>query len=130
MLTPTIVAAALVAGAPTSLAAMRWEKRVLLVSAAHADDPALAQQRRILQGWAAGARDRDLVLVEIVGDRVRGVGDPAAMLRRRYSLPATGFSAVLIGKDGGAKTRSRTPIDGATLQAVIDAMPMRRNGER
>jgi hypothetical protein len=130
VLLPTLFAAALAASAPSSLAAMTWEKRVLLVSAERADDPLLLRQRRLLEGWANGARDRDLVLVEVIGDRVRGVDEPAAALRRHYSLPANGFAMVLIGKDGGVKRRAAKPIDVATLQAVIDAMPMRRNGER
>lgn len=130
VLLPTLFAAATAVSAPSSLAAMTWQKRVLLVSAERADDPLLLRQRRLLKDWATGARDRDLVLVEVIGDRVRGVDEPAAALRRRYSLPATRFAVVLIGKDGGVKRRAATPIDVATLKAVIDAMPMRRNGER
>lgn len=34
------------------------------------------------------------------------------------------------GKDGGGKLRSRIPVTAASLEAAIDAMPMRRAGER
>jgi hypothetical protein len=106
VLLPTLFAAAL-ASAPSSLAAMAWQKRVLLVSAQRADDPLLLRQRRLLEDWATGARERDLVLVEVIGDHVRGVDEPAAALRRRYSLPTTGFAVVLIGKDGGEAARGQ-----------------------
>lgn len=120
----------LAAVSPGDVAAMRWEKRVLLVSASGPDDAALAAQRRIVARWKAGAVERDLALVEIIGDRVTGASDAAAALRRRYRLSPRGFTAVLIGKDGGSKLRARAPIAAATLEETIDAMPMRRAGGR
>jgi hypothetical protein len=125
-----MLSAALMAAAPSSLAAMRWEKRMLLVSAPDARDPGLIEQRRIIRGWKAGADERDLVLVEIVSDKVAGASDNAAALRHRYRIPATGFSVVLIGKDGGIKLRERQPVTAAAIEATIDAMPMRRGEAR
>ncbi|WP_445191545.1 DUF4174 domain-containing protein [Sphingomonas sp. Tas61C01] len=120
----------LIAAAPAAIAALKWEKRVLLVNAADARDPLLDEQRRIIAAWKANADDRDLAVVEILGNEVHGVSDTAAALRRRYRLPAAGFAVVLIGKDGGAKLRESRPIPAATLQGTIDAMPMRRDGQR
>ena len=131
MMTPTLaIAAALAAAAPSSIAAMRWEKRILIVSAPGDGDHALGEQRRILQSWRAGAADRDLVVVEIVGGSVSGATDGAAALRRRYAIPAEGFAVVLIGKDGGAKLRAARPVRSERLAATIDAMPMRAAGSR
>ncbi|RMB54422.1 uncharacterized protein DUF4174 [Sphingomonas sp. PP-CE-3A-406] len=124
---PVFLAVAL-AASPT-VTQMKWERRVLIVSAPTAGDPALAEQRRILVGWKIHAAARDLTVVEIVGDTVRGASDPAAALRRKYHLPAT-FTAVLIGKDGGEKLRSAKPFPAAALEATIDAMPMRQAGQR
>ncbi len=112
-----------------TIAQMKWERRVLIVSAPTAEDPALAEQRRILVGWKTHAAARDLTVVEIVGDTVRGASDPAAALHRKYHLPTT-FTAILIGKDGGEKLRSAKPFPAATLEATIDAMPMRKAGQR
>ncbi len=123
---PLLLAVAL--AAPT-IAQMKWERRVLIVSAPTAEDPALAEQRRILTAWKTSAAARDLTVVEIVGDTVRGASDPAAALRRKYHLPAT-FTAILIGKDGGEKLRSAKPFPAAALEATIDAMPMRKAGQR
>lgn len=129
MLHPLLLLSLLAAPA-TEVAAMRWEKRVLLVRASGANDPSLLAQRRILQRWRAGAAERDLVLVEVQGETVVGASDTAAQLRRRYRLPATGFMVVLIGKDGGVKLRQTRPIAAAALEETIDAMPMRRSGKR
>jgi hypothetical protein len=124
---PLLLAIAL-AASPT-VAQMKWERRVLIVSAVNAGDAELAEQRRILAAWKTNAAARDLTIVEVVGDTVRGVGDSAAALRRRYHLP-TAFTAILIGKDGGEKLRSAKPFPAAALEATIDAMPMRKAGQR
>ena len=124
---PLLLAIAL-AASPT-VAQMKWERRVLIVSASTAEEPALAEQRRILGAWKTHAAARDLTVVEIVGDTVRGASDPAATLRRKYHLP-TSFTAIMIGKDGGEKLRSAEPIAPEVLAEAIDAMPMRRAGER
>lgn len=94
-------------------------KRVLLVFAPRADDPSLLAQQRILAGAKAGTGERDLVLVP-------AVGADATALRRRFEVADGSFTALLIGKDGGTKTRSGQPIAARTLFLTIDAMPMRR----
>ncbi len=125
---PILLAAAL--AAPTTVADMRWHKRVLLVSAPRADDPGLVAQRRALAGWDEEARDRDLAIVSVIGERVDGTKDTAGALRKRFGVPAGRFVAILIGKDGGEKMRSATPIAADVLAETIDAMPMRRGGQR
>ncbi len=125
---PILLAAAL--AAPSSLADMRWQKRVLLVAAPSADDPGVVAQRRALVGWDEGARERDLAIISVIGDRVDGASDSAAALRKRFRLPEGRFVAILIGKDGGEKMRSATPIAPEMLAETINAMPMRRAGQR
>ena len=124
---PLVLAVAL-AASPT-LAEMKWERRVLIVAAPSLQDAALAEQRRILANWKANSDDRDLTVVEVIGDQVRAAGDTAASIRRNYRLPAA-FTAILIGKDGGEKLRSTKPFPAAVLEQTIDAMPMRRAGQR
>ncbi|GGE08496.1 hypothetical protein GCM10011529_13650 [Polymorphobacter glacialis] len=109
---------------------MRWQHRVLLVSAPDDDDPELVRQRGIFAAMQAAAGERDLVMVTVVGDVVGGAWDAATTLRRRHRLDGDRFVAVLIGKDGGEKSRSGTAVTAGELVADIDAMPMRRGGER
>jgi hypothetical protein len=116
--------------APMSLNAMKWQHRVLLVTAPTSSDPKVALQKRILGEWKQGAADRDMTLVEVAGGVVSGASDDAASLRKRYKLSQTVFQAVLVGKDGHVALRSDQPIDASTLEGTVDAMPMRRNGQR
>jgi len=116
--------AALTAGAATAgpLDAYRWRSRVLVLSAPDAADADLRAQRVALASLRSGAAERDLVVLEAIGD-----GAEARRLRAQLSLPAGEFRAVLVGKDGGAKLEAAAPIPPQTLFATIDAMPMRRS---
>jgi len=109
---------------------MRWQRRVLVVAAPSARDPALAAQRNALRGWQRSAEDRDVQVVEVIGDRVSGARDAATALRARLLLSHERFGVVLIGKDGHVALRSGEPVLAETLQGRIDAMPMRRAGQR
>ena len=113
------------AGAENPLDAYRWRARVLVLSAPEAGDVRLKAQRAALASARRGAAERDLVVLEAVGD-----GAEAAALRRRLALPAADFRAVLVGKDGGAKLTADAPIPPQTLFSTIDAMPMRRDEMR
>lgn len=127
----TAAAAAPARAAPaSSVDALRGQRRILLVAAPERGDARAEAQRRALSGWAAGAAERDVSLVALYGTQVVGASDSAAALRRRYRLSPTRFEALLIGKDGHVAMRSPQPIDARTLQGTIDAMPMRRAGER
>ena len=122
--------AAMAATSQPRVESLLWKRRVLILSAPSASDPALATQRRLLSGWEQEAADRDLTIVEVVGNDVRGAGDDAQHLRARYRVPARAFTAVLVGKDGHVAQYSAKPIAFRDLQSTIDAMPMRRAGER
>lgn len=125
-----LAAVSLITVAPTSISAMKWQKRVLVISAPDANDRLLLEQRRIIARWRLGAEERDLAVVEVVGDDVVGASDPASLLRLSFRLPTVGFAVVLVGKDGGAKLKENRPISAAFLEATIDAMPMRHGDKR
>ncbi len=109
---------------------LRWHRRILLVSSPSRSDPMAVRQREVLAVWKQEAADRDLSLVEVSENEVRGVSDTASELRRQFRLDPGRFQVLLIGKDGRVALRSSQPLDGRTLQGAIDAMPMRRAGER
>ena len=122
------IVAAMLAGSAAfadTLGLYRDKSRVIVASAPSADDPALQRQRAIFAAMGRHARSRDLVLVEAVGD-----GAEAQALRTAFGIDAHNFTAVLVGKDGGAKLRATHPLDAAALFPVIDAMPMRRQERR
>ena len=105
--------------------------RPLLIFSPCDDGLELEKQRAELNSSIDGLRERDLVLIEIVGDRVDTVLGPAcdadaASLRAQHGVAGDRFAAVLVGKDSGIKLKSETPISTADLFSLIDAMPMRR----
>jgi hypothetical protein len=108
---------------------MQWHRRVLIVSTPRADDVQFLAQNRALSQWTGGD-ERDVSVVRIEGDAVSGSSETATAIRERYHLAATTFSIALIGKDGHVALRSQAAVTGAKLEAVIDAMPMRRSGQR
>lgn len=122
-------------GAADAMSAYRWSKRPLVVLADAPENASLAEQKRIVAADRKGFAERDMVVVYVVGDTVTsdlgtGPGMTAQALRARFDGGRGGFKAVLVGKDGGAKLTSATPLSAATLFGTIDAMPMRRDEMR
>jgi hypothetical protein len=131
-----VIAAAFLGGAPfmakaspTSqlataddpLAEHRWRSRVVVIFGAGPDDPLVVQQRRIIASMGAGARERNLSLIELLGSTA-----VASAMRARLRVREGGFHAVLVGKDGEPKLSSFEPISASELTRTIDAMPMRK----
>lgn len=111
--------------AENPLARYRWSARVVVISAPGPDDASLIAQRAILAKAGTGLKERDLVILEAVGETREAVA-----LRRRLGLPAGAFRAALIGKDGGVKRVEAAPLPVQDLYETIDAMPMRRDEMR
>jgi len=108
------------------LARYHWKSRVLVVLAADAENEAVAEQRRHIESLQSGAAERDLVVLQPLPD-----SSEAKSLRLRFGIKtADPFTVVLVGKDGGAKLRSNSPIGARELADIIDAMPMRREEMR
>jgi hypothetical protein len=135
-----VIAAAFLGGAPfmatasaTSqlarandpLAEHRWRSRVVVIFGAGPEDPRVAQQRRIIATMGAGARERNLALIELLGST-----PVTSAMRARLRVPEGGFHAVLVGKDGDPKLSSFEPISASELTRTIDAMPMRKQEMR
>jgi hypothetical protein len=116
------------------LDAERWKTRPLVVVAPRADDPMLAGVRDALSTSAMrdAFLDREMVLYTVVAGEARRNDQPlppaqAAALLAALSLTADGpATAVLVGKDGGAKLRQQGRVDFGEILPTIDAMPMRR----
>ncbi|MEO1411576.1 MAG: DUF4174 domain-containing protein [Bacteroidota bacterium] len=114
------------------LAALRWEKRLLLV---HVGDTSSTQLVAQLADWAgapAELEDRQIAVCQVQADWYRWGWDTAVAWRKRdrtLSLayaPRADFEVVLIGLDAGVKLRQPELLDRESLLARIDGMPMRR----
>jgi hypothetical protein len=93
-------------------------KRLLLLFADKADNVLLQQQERMLHADPTGLKERDLEIRVYYLDKHAG--------EFRTKKISAGFTAILIGKDGGEKLRSTSSISLQKLYNTIDAMPMRR----
>ena len=100
----------------------------------------------MLAGHAAEMRERQMVMVPIGPRKIADAGSgedglPEDLVvrlttseeeaaERRFHVGDNEFTVVLIGKDGGEKLRSRSPVSMERLIEVIDAMPMRQKEAR
>lgn len=116
------------------LAGLRWDYRVLLVFAPDEQSSELQAQRAQFQDHLAKLRERDLLVIEVVADRVGldPVAPPnlldvsAAGLREHFQVDERAFAVLLVGKDGQLKLFNTELLPVERLFGVIDAMPMRQ----
>jgi len=111
-----------------TLKANRWKKRVLLLHAPAVDDAALKRQRTLLATQPEGMQERDLLVLDVIETQLSPADRHYA--RTELNLPADTFTLLLLGKDGGVKQRSTTPLPPTELFGTIDKMPMRRQEMR
>jgi hypothetical protein len=130
--------------AQQTLSALVDRNRVLLVFAPDALDRRFGEQMDSFAHHAADFTSRDLVLIPIVPDSglpsaspiLRELRPPLVhddekiTFRKRFHIQPGGFAVILLGKDGGEKLRTTTPITMARINRTIDAMPMRKEEMR
>ncbi len=104
------------------LAGLRWKSRVLVLVAPSSQDNELRVQRRYIEAASGGMFERNIVLMEAVGD-----GAQARALRQRLAADGREFRVFLVGKDGNTAFSSNDPVAAKEIFGRIDAMPMRRN---
>jgi len=117
---------------------MRGCYHPLLVFAPAMDDPQLVAQFNQLKAHATELKSKDLLYVPIVpeghnqpipGSRIHTASlseDELAAMRHHFKVEPADFLVILIGKDGGEKLSSRTPVQVDQLKQLIDPMPMRK----
>jgi len=126
-----VVLMQLLSGAAQAMSGYDWKMRPLFVFAASDNDAQLAEQQERLNGRREGLVDRDMAIILVIADSVRtslgpDPGQTASQLRERFGISPDAFATILVGKDGGTKLRSKTPVTTRRLFALIDSMPMRR----
>ncbi|MBC6610693.1 DUF4174 domain-containing protein [Hymenobacter sp. BT507] len=123
-----LLSAAPPASLSATLKANRWKKRVLLLYAPTADDATLKRQRALLAAQPEGMRARDMLVLDVIESQLSTTDRHYA--HQELKLPADRFTVLLVGKDGGVKQRSATPLPPDALFGTIDKMPMRREEMR
>ncbi len=116
---------------PTTLVQLRDRYRPLLIFAAAPDDPSLLAQLTRLKDAAAGLEERDVIVIAVpyrdpAPTEVSLSAAEAQAARRAFHVGPEEFTAILLGKDGGEKYRSKKPVSFDKLRGTIDSMPMRK----
>ena len=124
-----------------TVASLVDKNRVLLLFAPSDTSPLFQKQLTLLAHHTPDLAERDLVLLPILSN----AGPPAGAntlrdlhapdlspqeqltLRHRFHIAPNDFAVLLLGKDGGEKLRSTTPLTIEKLNTTIDAMPMRKD---
>jgi Domain of unknown function (DUF4174) len=101
-----------------------WKSRLLIVSAP-AENGAVAEQRRFYRSASGGMSERQILLIEALGDSVY-----SRQLRTKLSADGRRFQVFLVGKDGHTALSSDKPLSAEYLFGKVDAMPMRRDEMR
>jgi Domain of unknown function (DUF4174) len=123
---------------PSTLRAMRNCYRPLLVFAPSMTDPQLVAEFNQLKDHATELKSRDLLYVPVVpeghnqpipGSRLHTASlseDELAAVRLHFKIEPAEFLVILIGKDGGEKLNSRTPVPVEQIEQLIDSLPMHK----
>lgn len=113
----------------TDLSSLQWQNRIIVVNEVADAEQAVS----VLGNNAAGVTDRDLIWLVFDGSKAKtnypGPLAPELKANTQESYQIKPGQVILIGKDGGVKSRL-DQVDLDALFADIDAMPMRRNEMR
>ncbi len=122
---------------PITLQQMHDCYRVLLVFAPNPNDAHLQSQLQQLDADPSGFRERNLILVPVLEPGSMAqlpqsqlptatlTPEDEAMARQKFHRHDN-FQVVLLGKDGGEKSRADSPMAPDKLYSTIDSMPMRK----
>ncbi len=126
---PVVLASAafVTAAAASPLGDYRWKNRLIVVSVP--DGAARAEMVADFQKRRAALEDRDLIVIDASPTPlgVPGAVRPEDLEAVRKSWKLGGKAVfVLIGKDGGEKSRQTEKLDLEKFFALIDTMPMRK----
>jgi hypothetical protein len=99
---------------------LRLRKRVVIIYAPDGSEKQLAQQEQLLRSHQAELEERDVT--QLVLRTPLDNSEVAA----RFKLAGSGFTLLLIGKDGDEKLRSHEIVSPERVCRLIDSMPMRQ----
>ena len=99
------------------------KRRVLLFSTGSTNSQLLRQQNILAEG-SQELLERDIVIETYI------LNEHNRKVFKKYKALDRPFLFVLIGKDGGEKLRSSSPVATQSLFGLIDQMPMRQGEMR
>lgn len=121
--------------AMTTLDDYKWKNRLLLVFAPK-EDADYQDQMQLVKEQQPGFNERDLLVIQLLAAGTSFINNQpidaqlAIQIRKRFNVDQQEFQVILVGKDGTAKRRDRSPVPPEVIFAEIDAMPMRQQEMR
>lgn len=120
------------AAEPFRLESLRWQKRLLVLSAPSHNHESLIRQRSLWTSSLNESLERDMILISLVSHGVSTAGEfvldegEVSLIRSSLGISGRSFELVLVGKDGSAKLSTQSAKPMREIHALIDTMPMRR----
>lgn len=113
------------------LSSYQWKNRLVLLISSDSANSDLLKQLDSFNNHEEGLKARKIVVYQITPESFKTQGDgqwrKSAVLYDKYKKSGTPFELILIGLDGGIKSRNTKFLPCKDLFAIIDAMPMRQN---
>jgi hypothetical protein len=121
----------------TSLDDFQWKNRLLIIYSADQKSLQLEEQLAKISINKEGYKERDLKVIILKNQKVEiwrsnenHLLDFHQIIKELNIEEKQPFQNLLIGKDGGVKLKSNSPISNEKLFRTIDAMPMRQREMR
>ena len=113
-----------------SLNDFRWENRIIIINSDEGKELSEHQKKSLMTDMA-GLKDRHLLIFEIDRDGITDLQNEKVYrveqnFLDKLQMKKGEFEILLIGKDGGVKLRSSSPLENSRIFGVIDQMPMRQ----
>ena len=108
------------------LSDFKWKNRVLILSnnPTHTDDVKNALQ--VIKESSKEIEQRDLIILIYKKDNLYNLDDKEVLFKHTNSTIKHLNGFLLIGKDGGIKSKQPYPLQLEEIFELIDRMPMRR----
>ncbi|HEY0110882.1 MAG TPA: DUF4174 domain-containing protein [Fibrella sp.] len=113
-----------------TIAAKKWQRRVLLIYARDAGNADLLAQKQLLANQHEELNERDFDQIVVLVSDLSATDRNYLRSGDRKLPPTTLFIMYLIGKDGGVKQRFTRPVAATELFRIVDSMPMRQSEMR
>jgi len=117
----------------TSLDDFQWKNRLLIIYLADQKSAQLKKQLDEIEQIEKGYKERDLKIILLKNQKVeiwksnKNHNLQFNQIIKELDIDESKYyQNLLIGKDGGVKLRSNSPISNVNLFNTIDAMPMRQ----
>ena len=104
----------------------KWKNRVVILSDKDADLKNAKMAVKVISAYEKELENRDIILFLHNNGTLYTTNSKVANIKDTPIIPKDFTGYLLIGKDGGIKSKAPYPIEPKEIFTLIDGMPMRR----